>query len=135
MTINNTKETFMENKKEQTSLSFALSGESGLVEQFSQALQEVLDRFNLEQKPELLHPNIHRWEQDGGWYQVVSPDPWSQSGGWVLDLEGKVSMCPERPKEALVRDVWAAFDRVKPDSTRKNQAWGPLPQPKPGPCE
>lgn len=112
--------------------SFTISGEPGIVREVQKALGEVFDRLDLPQRPELERGGAARWEQSGGWYLDVK-DPWGQKGGWVLDLEGQVSYCADRPSEVLVRDVWAALDRVKPDPNWE-QSWGPLPQPDPGPC-
>jgi hypothetical protein len=63
------------------------------------------------------------------------PDPWSQSGGWVLDLEGRVTTRtqPLPPREVVVRDVWASLEASKPDPNADPRPWGPLPMPKPGP--
>ena len=112
--------------------SLTLSGDKRLIEEVSRALQEVLERFDL---PEKVNPggDVGRWDQSGGWYLDVK-DPWSQKGGWVLDLEGKVTHrdIARPPSEALLRDVWAVFDQLKPDPNW-DQSWGPLPKPKPGP--
>lgn len=111
--------------------SITISGDPRLLEEVQRALDEVFSRLDLSERPRLERGGVEHWEQSGGWYLDVE-DPWSQSGGWVLDLEGAVSRRPARPHEALVRDVWAALDRVKPDPDWQ-QAWGPLPRPEPGP--
>ena len=112
--------------------SFTISGDPRLLEHVRRALQEVFERLDLPEKPQLGRGELERWEQSGGWYLDVEGG-WSQSGGWVLDLEGMVTAGPERPREALVRDVWGALERVKPDPGWE-QAWGPLPRPEPGPA-
>lgn len=121
-----------EGKGKRQRVGFALSGDNKLVEQVSAALAEVLHRLSPGQKLTLTH-DVGRWEQEGGWYLSKDPDgDWSQSGGWVLDIEGKLTHGGGRPSEMVVRDVWAALDRVKPDPNW-DQSWGPLPKPKPGP--
>ena len=115
--------------------SLTLSGNKALVTEVTKALEEVLERYDLKgQRPELGIGKVGRWEQDGGWYLDVE-DPWSQRGGWVLDLEGKVTPSASglRPREAIMRDVWAAFEQVKPDPNWDQSGWGPMPKPKPGP--
>lgn len=116
---------------ERATVSVALTGEPGLIEQLTRALADVVERFG--ERPSLEIGEAGYWAQDGGWYLVVD-DGWSQEGGWVEDLEGVVAMRAYggRPTESIVRDVWAALDRVKPDPNWE-QSWDPYPQPKPGP--
>jgi hypothetical protein len=112
-------------------ISVAFSGEPGLVEQVTQALTEVFERFGVE-APRDLGEVVGYWAQNGGWYQDVEGG-WSQKGGWVEDLEGIVAMRAYggRPTESIVRDVWAALDRVQPDPAWQ-QSWEPYPRPRPG---
>ena|SRR6478735_6373244 len=118
-------------RPERSTVSVALSGDPGLIEQVSQALAELLERFG--DRVSVDPGEVGYWAQDGGWYQDVK-DPWSQKGGWVEDIEGIVAMRSYggRPTESIVRDVWAAFDRVQPDPGWE-QSWEGYPRPKPGP--
>jgi hypothetical protein len=119
-------------QSDRKTISVAFSGDPGLVEQVTQALTEVFERFGVE-GPRDLGEVVGYWAQDGGWYQDVEGG-WSQKGGWVEDLEGIVAMraYSGRPTESIVRDVWAALDRVQPDPDWQ-QSWEPYPRPQPGP--
>lgn len=87
-------------------LSLTISAEQEEVEVVRIALRDLYDRLDLPRPSELNGPiDIGRWEQSGGWYQVLGPDPWSQSGGWVLALNGRVSTSRVRPPELVLGDV------------------------------
>ena len=116
---------------ERTHAQLAVSGEPGLIEEVTKALNEVLERYG-EGRPEVHLDDRAYWEQSGGWYKDLT-DPWSQSGGWVLDLEGRRSFRDlVRPHAVVVRNVHVALQQatVSPEEAQKiERDWGALPAP------
>ena len=115
---------------DRTHAQLAVSGEPGLIEEVTKALNEVLERYG-EGRAEVRLDDRAYWEQSGGWYKDLN-DPWSQSGGWVLDLDGRLTR-DVRPGEVVVRDVHVALRRatLDPEEAKKlEREWGETPAPR-----
>jgi hypothetical protein len=103
----NAEEEDMAPKAKTLSLAVSSSNE-GLLRELTKAVNDILGKYATGGQLKDVGSTVGRWDQNGGWYMVVTPDPWGQAGGWVLDAQGRKEVA-SRPAARINVSAIRAF--------------------------